>query len=66
MAHMVVQDLPAETADRCLRLAAQHFQLALRFFAHHHLYGAVPFDGVSGSVAHPLPDPYCIPIEFSV
>lgn len=63
---MVVQDLPAQTTDRCPRLTAEGFQLGLRFFAHHRLNGFRPFHGVSGSVAHPLPDPYCIPIEFSV
>ena len=49
---MAVQDFPAQSADRCLRLAAQHFQLALRLLAHHHLHGFVPLDGVSRAIAH--------------
>ena len=63
---MVVQDLPAETADRCPCFLAHRFERVGRVVRNHHLYGAIPLDGVSGSVAHPLPDPYCIPIEFSV
>ena len=55
--HVIVQDLAAQTADRCPRLTAQHFQLALRFLDHR-LNGFIPFDGVSGSIAHLPADRY--------